>query len=345
MSDSDRDARNAFLAALPGALDRPVRERIWSECLKHCDTVDDMVRGQLQRHLANVCLHGLHTLRVIRAGTPNPVFTLCSSRGQQYVIKYAGHCLDKPLALAKSRRRLAVEKRMLSRLHDRQELLALSVKSITGNDIDQDVEIPRVEYWDPKHRLLMMSVVCPGGRTLQQLVGDGKVELDIADRLGRFLAGCHFPATAPEPVHGDIRADHAHWLATCERFAKRHPNAPAIRSVSRGLFHLDLRLHHVRFSEGGQLGVVDFESAGTVGDPAFDLGSLLGQLDTWAGACERPDHARLMAGRLLDTYRRQVGTANWRGMLQRVKQYRLLACDDSESLSAWPGSQTAEATV
>ena len=212
------------------------------------------------------------------------VFRVQLVTGSCCFVKYAGDSigngtLGKPLK-HKPRRRLATERRTLKRL------------AKYGLD---SVNLPRIILFDKSSWSLVLSEVCPGGRSLQNAFEAGVFDPGVARSVGYFLATCH---TAPEtikPVWGDEATDRQHWLAmlslrttnlcssatpvsVCRNLATL---AASSRSASvRRIFILDLKPGNI-YSNGHQTGITDFELASTTGDPAYDLGQLFAHYLFW----------------------------------------------------------------
>jgi hypothetical protein len=307
------NSRTAFLSLLPAALSAETRARILSICLQQTKSVDDAVRERVAACLTSNKPEMNQALQVIKSGTRDPVFRTRDTADRPLIIKYAGLSLDKPGSNTKSRRRLAIEKRVLSRLSEMRGNSALE---------DTDIEFPMVVLWLEQHRLLVMNEVCTGGRTLEASFQTGKFDSEIAGRLGRFLALCHFPATVPKPVYGDVSRDHAHWMSVHNRFKLHKRWVPLRSAASRGFFHLDLQVRHILVTEDCRIGIVDFESAGTVGDPAFELGRLVGQYDNWSRHCAQQSDGRVAVLQLMQSYQDVIGIEHWQRLEVRVENYR-----------------------
>lgn len=86
-----------------------------------------------------------------------------------------------------------------------------------------------------------------------------------------------------------------------------------------GFFHLDYQPKNI-FTEEDRLGLIDLEFACSVGDPALELGWLLGCYLHWGLAKGRRDSALEAAQALLEAYRK-ARAETWAGLAGRVTAF------------------------
>ncbi|RMH34750.1 MAG: hypothetical protein D6690_10070, partial [Nitrospirae bacterium] len=243
-------------------------------------------------------------LRPVRSEKLDPVFVARYLDGRQVFVKYAGDTAEAgtmgdPRSL-KPRKRLFVERRALVTLQ----------RIETGS-----ILVPDVLFFDKRTWTLELSEVCPGGRTLAEACAHGVFDVEVAKRLGQWLARCHGLGDAVPPLWGDDAADRRQWarmlaLRTVEAASALSDSAihQRLHELSRdsvevrGLLHLDLSPKNIVIAQEA-VGVIDWESASSIGDPACDLGWLLGSyvIGGRMTSAARPCRAALAA--LIRAYR------------------------------------------
>ncbi|MEZ4713159.1 MAG: hypothetical protein R3A44_38580 [Caldilineaceae bacterium] len=324
-----RAGRADFMAALPATLTAEQRARVWQECVDGLVEMDVITLEKVVPILTRNGPFELADLTIARPGKLDPVLRARTTAGRIIYVKYAGDTVDGDVGQAtsrKPRRRLAVEKRALSRLHEH------GLATIGPRPVD----LPAVLHFDKETRTLVQRAVFPDGWSLQDELAIGRFDVSAADQIATFLANCHRAPAAIRPLWGDEMQDAAHWahmLALHTAEAPEQMSSPSLRNQlarlreqsqqaqRRGFFHLDLLPQNIRLSPAGQLGVIDFELSATVGDPAYEVGLLLGHYLFWGIYTSAQAACRVAAAQLLDTYRRGVGDTGWSEMQARCAAF------------------------
>ena len=326
--------RDRFVAGLPTSLDESQQQAIWDLCRQAMITERDVT---VERIAAVLGANDLPVVDQIRPATAPKRDLLhratVAEQGPVY-IKYANDTVSSARFDAdgpKPRRRLKAEREALTCLNR-----AVGPEGPTVFD----VAVPEVVCFDRGAKTLVLTEVCPGGRTLGDDLTAGRFDPVVSAALARFLA-CMHAAVPREPLWDDQAADLSRWRAALAvaitdsrdlsslgsvAASAFRSLAPVLRHASDtarapGLHHLDLRPQQVLLA-GGQLAVIDFERAANVGDPAFDLGCLLGHylvagLRRGSGERAAPESCRAAVESAVATYARAVGD-RWAEMEGRV---------------------------
>lgn len=301
--------RERFIAALPGALTETRRGRVWAVCEAGRRDVADVIAAKVRSVLGETVLGEIGDLTCVNPGTVDPVFRTRLQDGRCVIVKYAGDTVETGVfgqALQrKPPRRILAERRALERLQ-------------TANA--DRIELPEVVHIDRTTRTLVLTDLGPGRRRLDGDLRSGHFSGAVAAAAGRFLAACHAPVAEARPLWGSHDADLAQWrrmltlrttdVALDPRASELASDLDRLRCVSdqatrRGLFHLDFRPQHILVGEHG-IGIVDFEQSSTVGDPASDLGTLLGHLALHGLASGAGDSCQEALGAALAAYRQRA---------------------------------------
>lgn len=230
---------------------------------------------------------GLHiekfTIDAVEAGMMNYVFRVHTDKGvfflkQALPMAKAGSELGPALRTISSQR-LEYEKNCISKL---------------GTILPEGVEIPSVHHYDPlNHILLLSDVAGEDGKLLETILKKGIFDVSTATAVGRFLGAMHRCTWGvPVCIRGDIRNDRKNWkrfLDMRTRGITGDGISPEILEALENLYEQTLRQHshevliwmdccpkNVIVRKDQKIGVFDFELASWVGDPAYDLGFLIG---------------------------------------------------------------------
>jgi len=318
-------ARERFMAALPEWLDADARHAAWEACRAGLRPVHEVVADKLRGVLDPALAATIVELRCVRPGKLDPVHRARLINGDSLVIKYAGDTVEAGAvgdpAQPKPRRRLGTERR--------------AVRELRRHGID-DVALPEVVSFDRETLTLVLTDVCPEGASLDEALRSGVIRAGTMATLGRLLARCHAAGGSVPALWGDRDTDLAHWRAMLAvRIARaRHAFPDATARLDRlaaesdaariaGIHHLDITLRNVR-QGARELGVVDWELAAHTGDPAFDLGGLVGEVHRASIACERIDQGAGLVHELLDAYR-QSSRGAWPAHTRRVAAFAAIA--------------------
>ena len=344
-----RAGRDEFVAALPASLTTDQQSQVWRICREGMREIEEISLEKVTSLILQRGLGKSGDLHPVKAGKVDPVFYLHAKDDQRLFVKYAGDTvagegLGKTLS-RKPRRRLGTELRALRRLTDYPP---------------DGVELPTVILFEKKMRTLVQVEVCPGGHALQDDLAQGFFDSQVAKAVGRFLAHCHTLPQPIAPVWGDAEIDMMHWHRMLMRSTAALQNSwvtaqtkkkltilmhQSQQASQNHLFHLDFVPKNIRVapnqSVGDQtIGVIDFELSSSIGDPAYDLGTVLGHYLFWglrtatASAC----HKAMM--NIVASYRQGSGDS-WFGIFGRVAAFTgvtLLSLAGSDPVMHRPAS-------
>jgi thiamine kinase-like enzyme len=156
--------------------------------------------------------------------------------------------------------------------------------------IRSDIKFPKIVLWERKEKMLVMSRYCYGGTTLESRLKKWQPNLFIAQRISAFLAHCHSAFTPDEPFRDNNEQDQENWSSVLQQHLssinliqfngdlEKHLGqlqAVSAISTSKQFAHLDFQPKNILI-KNNEIAVVDFEMSSTFGDPAYDLGILLG---------------------------------------------------------------------
>lgn len=313
--------QDLFMAAMPTHLSVAQRQALWACCNDGLRDIPKVMQAKVQTILHAAAIPAAAPPAIVRSGKVDPVFRLRQPDGRHYYVKYAGDtvvegAVGDPFE-PKPRRRLGTERRALNYLH----------KTLPPNT----VALPEIIYFDKTTRTIVLSEVCPGGRSLQHALAHGRFDATVAARLGSLLARLHQPSPALRPFWGEDETDLAHWrtMLAWRTTQIDCPSMPPDRAAQLaelyrhsdearrpGFFHLDcvpknIRLgsHEPQVRKNGapvQLGFIDFELCASIGDPAYDLGILLGHYLFWGITTNRGQHCSCAWQTMVATYQTQT---------------------------------------
>ncbi len=316
--------RDGFMAALPDHLSDEQRITVWSICRNGLRELNDIVEDKLRTLLDPALVGDAPKLCCVLPGKLDPVFRVQRADGTRLYVKYAGEtaeagCLGQPLQ-PKPRRRLSTERR--------------AIKCLRTHLSGGIVELAEIAGFDKALSLLILSEVCPGGESLQGQLRAGRFDTRLAAQAGGFFAACHGMSAQVPALWGEADTDLRHWHAmlalrtvdieSALLWPRQRVDLQRLQQASssvqrQGFFLLDAVPKNIR-AGGGRIGVVDLELCSSRGDPAYDLGILLGHYLLW-GLRTGAGTACLAAIRsALAAYRHGAGAA-WAGMSGRVAAF------------------------
>lgn len=288
----------AFMQCLPKQLTPAQRMQVWEICQNGWQTVIEVTRNRIREILSDST-----QLRVVAELLPgnnrlDPVFFTQTVQGEHLVIKFAGSSLevvrndqaDQP----KSRNRLSVERLALKWLN---------------NHPRSDIKFPKTLSWVKKEKMLIMTRLGFAGDSLAQRLSEGYFDRWVLRRVHAFLADSYCKGAPVEPFWGDQADDKYQWSQILEEHFKsaqshfshhvfdgylRQLKVRSLLATRHQLVHLDLQPKHILLNNR-EIAIVDWESSSTYGDPAFDLGKLLGHFLFYAIRAEQTESiARLI---------------------------------------------------
>ncbi|MFQ5589503.1 MAG: phosphotransferase, partial [Nitrospiria bacterium] len=306
--------REAFCAALPTTLSEAQRARVWRVCREGMREISEIIQEKVRTVLMNHNLGDIEKITSARDGKLDPVYRVRFKDGRRYFVKYAGDTVT-PGTLGerfslKPKRRLSTERRALNRLKE---------KGVN------EVDLPEVVLFDKATLTLVLTEVCPGGKSLQENLKAGIFDPAVAGKAARFLARCHTLPAPIKPVWGEHETDLRHWkemlaLRTVnmaknglpktiqgqlERLCDESHQAAQKKDPHR-LLILDCVPKNILLSEGA-IGFIDFELSSSIGDPAYDLGLLLGHYILWGLITTPGTSGQKSLKEALHAYRQHVG--------------------------------------
>ena len=230
---------------------------------------------------------GLHIedydVDAIETGKMNYVFRVQTDKGIFF--------LKQALSKAKADKTLGSTLRTISSRRLEYEKTCISELSALLPD---GTEIPSVHYYDPaSHILLLSDVAGDGGRLLESVLFEGIFDVWTASAVGRFLGAMHRRTWgAQRCIRGDRRNDRKNWVRFLEMRTKGIFDdriSSQILVALENLYQQTLRRHsydvliwmdccpkNVIVRKDRKIGVIDFELASWIGDPAYDLGFFIG---------------------------------------------------------------------
>ncbi|MDH3210004.1 MAG: phosphotransferase, partial [Burkholderiaceae bacterium] len=317
------EARRAeFTAALPAGASPQQHQRVWAICRHGMREMSDIVERKLRTTIIPRLLSNVESLVCITPNKLDPVFRAQLRNGQQLIVKYAGETTQDesfgPTPQPKPRRRLSAERRALKCLYPLRA---------------SEFELAEVRRFDKETLTLVLSEVLPGAMTLQQLLHEGVFDTAVLTAAAQFLATCH-SSTAPA-LWGEPETDRRQWAAmlalrtvgmdaqalgaatACDlrQLAEASDAARSCNDAPR-VFHLDFEPKNILVARP-RIGFIDFECCSSVGDPAYDLGVLLGHCVLWGLRTQETAACQTAIGVALHTYGEQVG-ARWSSLRPRV---------------------------
>jgi len=321
------EGEKAFMAALPGFLSPRQRKAVWALCSKGLRDFSEIIGKKLRAILAKSSLGEPRAIVPVRGGKLDPVFR-ANYPGRTCFVKYAGDTVSSGVLgdrlSPKPRRRLSAERRALKRLRDLK--------------LDREVALPEVLLFEKKTLTLVLSELCPGGRSLLEELKRGRFDPGIAAALGAFLAACHTLAFPIKAVWGEEESDQRHWEAVLALRSLKNKQDGLSEQARRQLNALRLKSDRFAQNKGMQqilildcvpknillrdekIGLVDLESCASIGDPACDLGLFLGHLLLWGLVHNAPHSAGQALGAALKAYQRRA-KGLWPEIASRVSAF------------------------
>jgi len=312
--------KDRFMENIPAHLTPEQQDKVWSICRRGMQEMNDITQKKVRAILDASHLGTVESIIQAKDGKTDPVFQVELHDGRRLFVKYAkdtvkaaslGH--DNSL---KPRQRLSVERRYLGFLRE---------------NIDSNVQIPEIAYFNKSLKITALTEVCPGGRSLLEDLKKGQFDPLIAARSSQFLAKCHGVDVCVPILWGSKEADRRHSktmlsitikkAASCHDSPQLHRDLMALQFASENAYGhssviLDFSPKNIIVADH-TIGVIDFELASSIGDPAFDFGCFLGHYLYWGlkiasiNACKEAVHSALVS------YKCQIGPL-WQPLCPRV---------------------------
>lgn len=338
LSDGN-SGREAFISALPAHLSPVQCQKIWVICCRGLKDMHDIARDKIRRAIEREGIGKIENISSTKKDKADQVHMVQLKSGNRLFVKYANDTvkaakLGQPLSL-KPRSRIYAERRAL--------------KWLTSHN-SSNINLPKVIYFDSKTKLLILSEVCPGGKFLEDDLKQGIFDPVAAWKAGNFLGHCHSTPAGIPPLWGDNSADLQHWenllsLRTTSLQSENHPvqikkNLETLKCASnkatqQSLFHLDYCPKNIRL-DGLEAGVIDFELASSIGDPAYDFGFLLGHILFWGIVTSSHNDCQQVLHTTVQSYQEVIGGDLWGAMLCRTMAFTgsaIIYCLNKNKLS------------
>lgn len=295
--------------------------------LRNLETWDnylpELFLSQLGLHIVD------YDVDAIETGMMNYVFRVHTDKGVFF--------LKQALPMAKAGRELGPALRTISSQRLEYEKNCISE---LGTILPEGVKIPSVHYYDPvNHILLLSDVAGEDGKLLETILLEGDFDVSTASAVGRFLGAMHRGTWGvPNCIRGDNRHDRKNWkrfLDMRTRGITGDGIGPEILEALENLYEQTLRLHsdevfiwmdccpkNVIVRKNQKIGVFDFELASWVGDPAYDLGFLIGHYLIHAIQKNGPAMSLHAIAGVIHTYYNEVeGMAFCSGLMNRTLKF------------------------
>ncbi len=319
--------RESFTSTLPAHLNTAQRAQVWNVCRDGMRETGDIIQKKVREIIETHNLGDIEEMSSVCGGKLDQVYRVSFKDGRRYFAKYAGdtvgaECVGKKLKL-KPKRRLSVERRALNRLRD--------------NRIDE-VDLPEVVLFDKETLTLVLTEVCPGGRSLLVDLKKGLFDPKVAGQASHFLARCHTLVAPIAPVWGDRDTDLLHWRTMLALRTVGIETGPASWQIRNDLAALK-RASDTASEQGDRnrllilndvphnillgtqrIGVIDFELCSSIGDPAYDLGLFLGDYIFFGLTTQSGYSGQIALQEALNAYRQRVGN-RWVAMRARVVSF------------------------
>ena len=334
--------RSSFCAALPPELSPEQRKRVWEICVEGLRDEEEVVAAKVLEILAHDGLPDVERLVPIESSALR-TYRAHAANGTSYTVKHAG---DSPNRVPPGRpRSLKPRKRLETEV---AAIAWLNAQRIAG------IRVPRVELFDRTTWTLALSGDAAAAPSLENELATDRYSERHAEQAALFLAHLLRTQSRVPPLRADVAADRRHWTRMLETHAAiaSEEVLPAARaairkhvrsshSATRGVFvHLGFVPACIRLDDRVAW-IVEFGASSSVGDPAFDVGSLLGRY--WVYGLRREagsqacGHAMATA---VTAYQKAVGPA-WGEIADRIVPFvgisMLVSLADSDRIDspAW----------
>ena len=316
-------ARETFMAGLPSHLNSAQRTEVWSICRQSMQEARELIMNKVRGLFERDRLGDIEDISVAKSGKRDEIFSVRLTNGSCLFVKYANDTvktamIGKP-GDPKPRKRLKAERD--------------AIKWLRAN-ASCEVEIPDVILFDRGTRTLILTDVCPGGRSLQDDLRKGIFDPAVAKKASRFLAECHSAVGKLDPLWDDETADLDHWrrmLTLRTGDIKGDEISEKIRRDLQGLREASDKARENRFVNldyspknifvgEGRIGVIDFELSSSIGDPAYDFGLFLGHYIFWGLTTSARYAYRKALLVALNAYQQTIGSY-WLTMRSRITAF------------------------
>lgn len=163
-----------------------------------------------------------------------------------------------------------------------------------GKHLPKEIELPQILKYDKENNILVVSDVKKDGFLLETSMLDGNFNEKTAYNLGKFLGISHKVTYDKKIVlRGNEEEDLSNWHVFLNMRTRgilqkgdfpedvkselnKFYDAVKEKHTYDVVINMDVCPKNVFERKNGSVGIIDFELAGGVGDPAYDLGFLMG---------------------------------------------------------------------
>lgn len=255
-------------------------------------------------------------LEPIDVGVLNYIFRVTCKDGQVFYLKQA-------LKNARKKDKIGPDLASVNPLRIKYEAEIIQKLSDLFSP-EEPVVFPQIIAYDEENNILVSKDLQPEG-FLQSDLENGVIDLKVAANLGLYLGRQHNLSFGRNNIlRGSKDGDHQNWLLflnmrTCGVIPKSNLTEEAIQEIN-GLYdhvrnnhaydvviNMDCCPKNVLCLSDKRVGIVDLELASGVGDPAYDLGFLIGHYFLFAVNGENVNKGFLHATeRILESYLDQI---------------------------------------
>ena len=202
----------------------------------------------------------------------------------------------------------------------------------------EEIQLPQILFYDAENNILIMSDVSGGGPLLQDALLEGDFNERTATNIGRFLGISHRQTyNQNNVIRGDTKEDKSNWEVFLNMRTKGIGQGKIERGVSEELsrlYHDVLKNHtydvlinmdccpkNIFQRPDSSVGLIDFELASGVGDPAYDIGFALGHYFLFSVLKDVPETSLKCPSKMVDAYLGELGDLEFKGLMGRIIKY------------------------
>jgi len=204
--------------------------------------------------------------------------------------------------------------------------------------LPKETEVPHVLSYDCENNILVLTDVASDGVLLENALLNGDFNAESAVNVGKFIGTCHRSTYNKGNVIRDSREqDRMHWSLMLDMRTKAIKAGRISIRVDKELtslfddvienhsydilVNLDYCPKNIFQRKDGSIGVIDFELASGTGDPAYDIGFLIGHYFIFSTLCGVPPTSLQAIKLIMKSYLDAVGTIRFGGLLGRIMKY------------------------
>ncbi|MFC1891276.1 phosphotransferase family protein [Thermodesulfobacteriota bacterium] len=202
-----------------------------------------------------------------------------------------------------------------------------------------DIKVPEVLNFDRKNNVLILTDAGgTEGTNLQEILLEGSFNNSIAEKIGRFLGISHrITADNAGNLRGSFFNDMSHWQTMLQARTTdviSEDLSSEVKAGLQGLAYDSLNTHtlpvlinmdccpkNILQNEDGNIGIIDFELACGLGDPAYDVGFCLGHYWIFAILNNCPQNAETAHKELMKGYLKEMKRVEPEEIENRIIQF------------------------